>query len=224
MNIIVSIVMFLGLTLLIYRWLKPSKRAEIVLLPEANLGPAFNMQFTESLSEIDSEVDSDTPRDASNFNLQESGVPKQFEFQPYRLLFLHIIAKPGRVFTGYELLQAFSLHGLRHGAMNVFHQYINDDPNEGILFSVAQATEPGSFELSDLGAISCVGLTCFCDLTQQANPLAAFEKMMSCVLQLAEELYAQVLDHDKQPFRSETYQLYRQGMAQAYSQTLEPVV
>lgn len=117
---------------------------------------------------------------------------------------LHLVAKTDHVFSGYELLQAFSLYGLKHGHMNIFHKMQEDDPSR-VLFSLAQATEPGSFDLSDIGGIVCAGLTCFCDLTKQPDPEAAFDYMLTILVQLAEELNATLLDAEKAVFTQATY-------------------
>lgn len=46
--------------------------------------------------------------------------------------------------------------------MNIFHRYQQLSGNGPVLFSLASATKPGTFELSKIGGYACAGLTLLC--------------------------------------------------------------
>ena len=78
-----------------------------------------------------------------------------------QLTVYHLIAPVDKPYVGYELLQALLTAGLRYGKHAIFHRHEQDNGQGEIVFSVAQATEPGIFNMDDMGALSCQGLTFF---------------------------------------------------------------
>lgn len=111
---------------------------------------------------------------------------------------LHVIAKDGKVFAGYELLQILLSLGLRFGEMNIFHYHRDANVQQDVLFSLISATEPGVFDLLNMGAFSCKGLTLFMRKVEdvQDNNMR-YELMLKTASHLSEDLDALLLDGNK---------------------------
>lgn len=102
-----------------------------------------------------------------------------------QLVIIHVMAKPGALFVGYELLQAIIATGLRHGHMQIFHYYDNE---ENVLFSLVSAVEPGIFDLEQIGGFSTPGLSFFMNKHAVKNPDQVLSLMLTVAEQLAEDL------------------------------------
>ncbi len=116
------------------------------------------------------------------------------------IISINIFPKDDRPFAGYELLQTVLSSGLRYGPMNIFHYYSGAEGSSEILFSLAQATEPGTFNIQRMGGISCAGLTLF--QQQKGNDSeknAAYQQMLEVARQLAEQLEGELFDAKHQP-------------------------
>lgn len=107
---------------------------------------------------------------------------------------ISIMAGQGLNYSGYEFLQAILDAGLRYGDMNIFHKYENNNENGRVLFSLAQAVSPGTFDLSDVGAISAPGLTLFMEVVDKNQALDAFDIMIDTAKQLVENLGGKIYD------------------------------
>lgn len=118
---------------------------------------------------------------------------------PQEIISLTILAKKGEAYSGYELLQSLLALGFRYGDMNIFHRHENIDGTGEVLFSLAQAVQPGTFDLNDMGALSCVGLIMFMEVGAQANPLDALNLMVDTAKLLIEDLGGEIRDDEQKP-------------------------
>jgi len=125
-------------------------------------------------------------------------------------LSIYILAEHNRPFVGYELLQALLSSGLRYGDMNIFHRYERIHGRGTPLFSLASATEPGTFDLNRMGEVSCQGLCLFMDLSGVRDPIMAFEKMIDTANQLVDDLGGEIRDQNGQIFTIDSLNTYRE--------------
>lgn len=148
--------------------------------------------------------------------VSEKIIPKPFVNKPIvpspKIVSIYVMAKEGKQFFGYELLQALSAAGLVYGKMNIFHRYADQEP-EKLLFSVASAMEPGIFDLDNMGGFACPGVTLFMRVDPQAS--AEFKEYQFSILlqvaeQLAEDLDGRLLDNEREPFTDEKFEAYYQ--------------
>jgi cell division protein ZipA len=121
-------------------------------------------------------------------------------------LTLSIIAQASQPFASYELLQTISAAGMQYGLMNIFHYY----HNKKILFSLASATEPGEFDLNNVGSLSCTGLTLFFNAATAAEPQLAFNRMLDVAEQLAEDLEGELRANPCTPWSDATLKQYQE--------------
>ena len=75
---------------------------------------------------------------------------------------LNVLAPTGTLYHGRSLVEAMQSQSLKYGDMNIFHRV--DQKTKSKLFSVANALEPGTFDLSDLDDFQSSGLTFFMQL------------------------------------------------------------
>lgn len=123
---------------------------------------------------------------------------------PVPVITFYLIAKQNRPYTGYELLQSILASGLRYGRMSLFHRYANSNGQGDVLFSLASATAPGTFDLAKMGGFSTTGLALFFKIDKVADPFAAYEMMLQTAGQLVEDLGGQVLDDSQNVLTPQT--------------------
>jgi cell division protein ZipA len=114
------------------------------------------------------------------------------------LAVFHLMAPKGKFFGGYDLLQALLSQGLRFGEMKIFHRFQDKNGRGPILFSLAQATEPGTFNIHHMGSLNCKGLTLFMQLSGCSGvDSERFSLMVDSLKALKKELGGQILDDEK---------------------------
>lgn len=101
---------------------------------------------------------------------------------------LKLVALKEKPYQGYEMVQTLLAEGLRFGQMNIFHHHGKNDENSPILFSLAQITKPGTFDLNNIGALECLGFTFFFSVKRVENPVAVLNVMVETANNIAEEL------------------------------------
>lgn len=134
------------------------------------------------------------------------------------LVIFYLMAPRGKPFLGYELLQALYAVGLRFGDMSIFHCYTHSE-NPDILYSVASAVEPGIFDMANIGAFSCPGLSLFMMGKRLKHPTEVFEKMLETAYQLTEDLQGVLYDDERKPLTDEKLAEYRQKLGIAATET-----
>lgn len=134
------------------------------------------------------------------------------------LVIFYLMAPRGKPFLGYELLQALYAVGLRFGDMSIFHSYTHSE-NPDILYSVASAVEPGIFDMANIGAFSCPGLSLFMMSKRLKHPTEVFEKMLETAYQLTEDLQGILYDDERKPLTDEKLAEYRQKLGIAATET-----
>jgi cell division protein ZipA len=111
-------------------------------------------------------------------------------------LVIYVVAEAGKPYFGYELLQALLSAGMRYGDMNIFHRYERSHGRGTPLFSLASASDPGTFDLNRMGEVSCKGLCLFMNISECKDPIIAFEKMVDTAQQLIDDLGGELRDSD----------------------------
>ncbi len=120
------------------------------------------------------------------------------------LIVLYLKSASNKPYAGYELLQSILSSGLRYGDRQVFHRYESDTARTNVLFSLASAVGPHTFDLPRMGGYSTTGLCFYFSLSDQKDPMEAFEAMLHTAGQLSEDLGGKVLDNSRQLLTKET--------------------
>lgn len=127
------------------------------------------------------------------------------------LIVLHLIAPPGSEYTGPALVDMLRAQGLKFGAMNIFHRV--EPMTKARNYSVANAVEPGVFDLADLENFSSRGLSFFLQLPGPEDPLATLDDMVHVVRTLAAELGGEVKDEGMSVLTGQTVAHLRQRIS-----------
>lgn len=130
-----------------------------------------------------------------------------------QIISLCVLAAPDDLFKGYELMQTLLSLGLRFGKMQIFHRHEHEDGRGKILFSVVSAVEPGYFDITNIGGLTCPGVTFFMSLSQLMNPSRVLDLMLDAANELAEQLGGVVCDAKRQILTAAMVQQLRQRVS-----------
>jgi cell division protein ZipA len=118
--------------------------------------------------------------------------PAHVRNQPRKIVTLRFIPHQGHIACDTVLL-ALRAAGLRHGRYGIFHKHadeFSDEPH----FSVANLTEPGSFDLARASETRIPGMSFFMVLPGPADGVARFDEMVRIARDLARELDGELRD------------------------------
>ncbi len=132
---------------------------------------------------------------------------------------LTVIPKHSAQFTGIALQATLSKHHFRYGAQKLYHRHYQDNPSQGILYSVASIANPGFFDQATITQQSFPGLLVYMLLDEVEDPVLSFEKMLTCARQLSASLQAEVCDAKRQPITTTTIQNLRDQAKAATQET-----
>ena len=116
------------------------------------------------------------------------------------LIVLHIMSPKGHVFTGEGIHAVMTSAGLIHGEHQIYH-YQQDALT---VFSIANAIEPGYFELSQLKTISTPGLAVFMQLPGPVECRKAFDTLLEISKRLANALSGELCDENRSVLTQQT--------------------
>lgn len=125
---------------------------------------------------------------------------------------IYIMPRAKYGFDGTALLTAFTASNLFFGKNNIFNRHANDNEANEILFSVANAIEPGYFYIEILPNEHVQGLALILLPEKTTNRLLAFEQLIRTAKQLAFVLNGELLDHHRQSLTLTTIDTYRKQL------------
>ncbi len=121
---------------------------------------------------------------------------------------ISIVAPKGQVFSGPDLVKAFSDLGLKFGDMEIFHLHQGNQ----ILFSAASMVKPGTFPIDQMERFQTPGLTLFMQPPLVPEPLQTFERMIGLCHTLAQRLGGSELDERRHPLTAVKLALWRRKL------------
>lgn len=116
------------------------------------------------------------------------------------LIVLNIMSPQGQRFTGEGIHAVMTSAGLTHGEHKIYH-YMQD---KLAVFSIANAVEPGFFELTQLQSISTSGLAVFMELPGPVECRKAFETLLEVSQRLATALSGELCDENRSVLTQQT--------------------
>lgn len=121
---------------------------------------------------------------------------------------VHVVAT-GHPFNGEDLLRSVLAYGLRYGEMCIFHRHEQPTGQGRILFSMAKAVEPGTFNLEAMTGEEVPGVSFFLSLPG-VNSIHAYDIMIDTAKRLAMELQGEILDEQQQVLTRQLIEHYRE--------------
>lgn len=130
-----------------------------------------------------------------------SAVEETNESGPESLLIvLNIMSPQGHVFAGEGIHAVMTSAGLTHGEHKIYH-YMQD---KQAVFSIANAVEPGYFEVTKLQSITTPGLALFMQLPGPLECRRALEKLLEVSKRLADALSGELCDENRSALTQQT--------------------
>jgi cell division protein ZipA len=114
-----------------------------------------------------------------------------------KVVSLYLAARAGQMLHGPDLVVAAEKAGLVFGHMNIFHRLVDNHPEQGPVFSVANLVKPGSFDMSHIQDLRTPGISFFMALPGPLAALDAWEAMLPTAQRMAELLDAVLLDEER---------------------------
>lgn len=125
-----------------------------------------------------------------------------------QVIAIHVVSREFP-FNGEDLLRAVLSYGLRFGDMSIFHRHEQPSGQGKVLFSMAKAVEPGTFDLESMTGEEVPGVSFFLGLPG-VNSIVAYDIMVDTARRLATELQGDVLDEAQQPLTRQLVEHYRE--------------
>jgi cell division protein ZipA len=194
--IILPSIIFLGvfgLILIIWHGNFRNKKEKINLNVDRTIAEPSSSQAELSASRLEPTL--------SKISLKEEGLHPENSSTQYDIdnyIILQLMAPQQRPYQGYELIQTLTSVGFHYGKMNIFHFYADPLTKKELLFSLASAIEPGTFDLDHTGEIVCPGLCLFMSINKVKSALTAFDLMWETAQTLAQDLGGILCDRQLQ--------------------------
>lgn len=110
-----------------------------------------------------------------------------------KVVTLRFIGRDQTALSGEQAVVALREAGLVHGKYGIFH-YLPGKESDEPLFSVANLTEPGSFEVINFKNTTIPGMSFFMVLPGPGDPVVSFDAMVQTARALTQELNAELFD------------------------------
>ncbi|WP_332821906.1 cell division protein ZipA [Pseudomonas sp.] len=130
------------------------------------------------------------------------------------VLVINVVARDDDGFKGPALLQNILESGLRFGEMDIFHRHESMAGNGEVLFSMANALKPGTFDLDDIEGFNTRAVSFFLGLPGPRHPKQAFDVMVAAARKLAHELNGELKDDQRSVMTAQTIEHYRQRIVE----------
>jgi cell division protein ZipA len=114
-----------------------------------------------------------------------------------KIVSVFLVARAGQTLNGPDLVVAAEKAGLVYGHMNIFHRLVDNHPELGPVFSVANLVKPGSFDLRAIKELQTPGVNFFITLPGPMSALDAWDTLLPTAQRMAELLDAVLLDEQR---------------------------
>jgi cell division protein ZipA len=114
-----------------------------------------------------------------------------------KIVTLFIAARAGQAISGPDLVVAAEKAGLVFGHRNIFHRMVDQHPEKGPIFSVANLVKPGYFEMATIKELRTPGISFFMTLPGPLPALDAWDALLPTAQRMAELLDGVLLDADR---------------------------
>ncbi len=139
---------------------------------------------------------------------------------PSEVLILYVLVPEGQDINGAMLLPSLLTLGFKYGEMNIFHRHLDNAGSGGVLFSLANMFNPGTFDLEEMDRLQTRGLSLFMTLPGPGEALQNFNLMHSAARKLADEFGGQVLDNTRSVLTVQTTRHYVEKIREFQRQQL----
>ncbi len=176
-----------------------------------NISQSSLKSDSKSTSQTSGDVDLKSEQQSAQNSAGDDNEKRAAPSSTDELIILGVLAKSGAVFKGIELVDALRGQGLKFGSMSIFHRI--DSSTQEHLFSVANAVEPGTFDLADMEALETRGITFFLQLPVPGDAFETLEDMLLSAKTVAAALGGDVKDDQMNMLTGQTVEHMRQRLS-----------
>lgn len=133
-----------------------------------------------------------------------------FDAEIEEVIVINVFAAEEKPFVGMELLQLVLNCGMRYGDMDIFHRHEDGFDQGRVQFSMANAVEPGTFNLDTMGDNTSPGVSFFMGLPGPKNSMRAFDFMLETAQTLVRNLDGELRDERRTPMSEQSIEHCRQ--------------
>ncbi|RHW20346.1 cell division protein ZipA [Pseudomonas jilinensis] len=130
------------------------------------------------------------------------------------VLVINVVSRAEEGFAGSALMQSIMESGLRFGEMDIFHRHESMSGNGDVLFSMANALKPGTFDLDELDNSHVRAVSFFMGLPGPRHPKQALDLMIAAARKLSHELGGDLKDEQRSVLTAQTIEHYRLRIAE----------
>lgn len=123
------------------------------------------------------------------------GVRPNAEFD--KIVSVILVARAGQAIAGPDLVVAAEKAGLVYGDRNIFHRLVDNHPELGPIFSVANMVKPGYFDMATIKEMQTPAVSFFVTLPGPLSALDAWDTLLPTAQRMAELLDAVLLDGER---------------------------
>lgn len=162
----------------------------------------------ELVNDIDSSRTSNLASDAKNISKPTNKTEQSQTRSPKEAkVFSLILKNTNKNYKGKDFMPLLLAQGVRFGEMNIFHRRVTSGGEPGeVLFSVANAIEPGTFDLNTIDSCKTPALAFFMTIPANEDDAKHYQLMVKTVKFLQTELGGEILDENKQVYTEELHQ------------------
>lgn len=117
---------------------------------------------------------------------------------PDKIVTLYLRARDNHMICGLDLLDSALKSGMIFGQHDIFHREVPGGSKP--LFSMANLTNPGTFDKETWSTLETKGVTLFMTLPGPLGALDAWDAMLATARRLAELMHADLLDDSREVF------------------------
>ena len=128
--------------------------------------------------------------------------------KPEKFVVINVLALD-EPFPGQGLLELLLESDMTFGEMNIFHR-LDDEGNSQ--FSLANAVEPGTFDVATMDNFSTPGVTLFLRVHELPEPLTVLEELLNVAEAIAREFNGEVRDDTRSVMTPQTIEHCRQSI------------
>jgi cell division protein ZipA len=128
---------------------------------------------------------------------------------PNVVLIVTVVAKD-QYLNGAALRRVVEACGMEFGDMAVFHRFEDGADQGAVQFSMANAINPGIFDIENMDDTATPGVSFFMSMDEPLDPKNALECMMATAETVATHLNGDLLDDDRSVLRPQTKEHYRE--------------
>lgn len=188
-----------------------------VEIPAAQPGPAREIRDAGELprrGQGNDRARKPSPSDARPKDSARQATDRPRRASPEEVFVVHVMGGGEQRLAGNTLMQSVIDCGLRWGEYGIFHRYEGTSADAIAMFSMANAVEPGTFDIDAMESQSFVGVSFFLMLPGPSNSRQALDMMVEAARRVARDTGGELRDEHHSALTQQTIEHLRQRLSE----------